>query len=134
MRRAAVDHEVASHHVVRVVVEAAEAAAGHLETFEHVVVGAHLERVGPARDARPRAAGGHPAHDDRLSGRARPVEDDAAGIGRATVHEHEVARAQQRGHALQVRVGFARPDLIGGRGRGRRKRRMTTPALKGTRA
>ena len=76
-------------HVVRVVVEAAEAAAGDLEPLEHVVVGAHLDRV----RRRPRCAAARRRRAPRGStigcgSGPGAVEDHAAGIRgrRRTAH------------------------------------------------
>ncbi|MCZ7679293.1 MAG: hypothetical protein M5U28_11260 [Sandaracinaceae bacterium] len=89
------DDGVAQRDVVRVVEEAARAAAGEIEVLEDVVVAGRLDGVGAAGDARPRA-GADAAHHDGHGLRARIVEADAARVVGVALDLDDVAGLEGR--------------------------------------
>jgi hypothetical protein len=89
---AVADDRVADADVVRVVVEAAEGAARHVEALEDVVVRqTELDRVRPARKHRALPVHAQAADRDLVRRRARPREDDVAGVSGISINLDEVS-------------------------------------------
>src|SRR5690606_29396050 len=89
-----VDLRVAHGDVVRALQDAARAAAGDLETFEHDVVGlAELDRVGAPGDVRALAGDADAAEHHRVAGAAAVLraDHDVARIGGVAVDLDDVA-------------------------------------------
>ena len=101
MRRTIMNDRIPNGDVIRMMVNAAETAAGNIEAFKDVVVRqTKLHGVGPAGDnwtqpTHPQTANGNLVHD-----RARSGEDKIPGIGCVAVNLDEIAWHKQRLHIL----------------------------------
>ena len=101
MGRTIMNDRIANGDVIGVMVNASETAASYIEAFEDIVVRqTKFVGVGPARENRTQPVYTKAANCNLVYDRARPGQDNIAGIGCVPVNLDEITRRQQRLHVL----------------------------------
>src|SRR5215216_3733579 len=108
------DHAVTQSYVVSVMIDTSEAAAGNVESFEHVMIRqTKFHCVRPARDHGPQPINADSSDGNLVYGRARYGEYQIAWIGRIAIYFRHVTRLKQRRDILQFLQRSRWPYLIG---------------------
>src|SRR6185503_2863065 len=96
------NHAVTQRNIVRVVIDTSEAAAGNVESFEHVMIRqTKFHRVRAARDHGPQPIDADSSDRNLVYRRAGDGEYQIPRIGRVTVDFRQITRLKQRCDILQ---------------------------------